>query len=60
MRNIPTLFGITHRGYGCECEFYERSILISICIVTKFFCVGGGLYKHIWVGEEISKWLGGN
>ena len=46
---------IKHRGYDCKCRINSCFIIISIYIVTKYFCCGVGWLKVMWEEEDYVK-----
>ena len=56
LRNIPTVFSITHRGDGCECRIYAWLIVIGVSIYTKDCRGGGGRYGGVQVGPKVIAW----
>ena len=46
LSNITTVDGITHRGHGWKCIFYECLIVINLRIVTELLCGGGVIIWH--------------
>ena len=51
MHNIPTLYGMTHRGHGFKLIIHVRSIVIDLIIDTKL-CRGGVRAMRKFVSSE--------